>query len=106
MGAKGLLWIIEMKSKICICKEDFRMNNTSVGWNIDFKKNQEYFYTIEEHDYFNCQEKETALLLYFVSDGNITELFKGVPFVEKKFKKYFDNTQEDRNDKLNKILND
>jgi len=99
MGAKELLWIIEMTSKICICKEDFRMNNTSVGWNIDFKKNQEYFYTVEVHD-------ETSMLLYFVSDGNITELFKGVPFVEKKFKKYFDNTQEDRNDKLNKILND
>ena len=74
------------------------MNNTSVGWNIDFKKNEKYFYTKKIHD-------ESKMALYFVSDGTINDLFEGVPFIESKFKKLFDNIQEDREEKLNKILN-
>ncbi len=75
------------------------MNNSHVGWNIDFKKDQQYFYTTKLH-------QETEMIIYFVSDGEINELFEGVPFVESKFKKLFNNQQEDRHEKINKILND
>ncbi len=75
------------------------MNNTKVGWNVDFKKDLQYFYITKSHD-------ETGMLIYFVSDGNINDLFEGVPFVESKFKKLFDNKQEEREEKINKILND
>lgn len=88
-----------MQNKECICKQDFRMNHTSFGWNIDFKKSQKYFYTTKSHD-------ETGVLLYFVSDGDVNDHFGGVPFVESKFKKLFDNKLQDRDDKINKILND
>lgn len=86
-------------NKTCICKKDFRMNNTNVGWNLDFKKNQQYYYSISKN-------KESLIDIFYVSDGEINDFFKGVPFVEKKFKELFDNTQEDRNDKLKKLLYD
>jgi len=86
--------------KRCKCKSDFRINNSSISLSYSFSKDEWFQYYTEIH-------QGTGLLIYFVikDNTNISQLFKGFPFVESKFLDKFDNTQEVREQKINIILN-
>jgi hypothetical protein len=86
-----------MKSKTCICKEDFRMEGTNIAWNIPFIKSNNYFYKTKT-------TKGTKM--FFVTDDERNNPLEGVPFIEKKFHQIFDITHYIRHDKINQILND
>lgn len=64
-----------------------------------FTLNLNYFYSIEYH-------KETGMIIYFVKGDKVDNNFiNGFPFTEESFIKYFECTQEIRENKLNQILN-
>jgi len=87
--------------KKCICTTDFKMNHNSFKWNIPFYKDKEYQYVTTIHS-------ETGIKIYHVGniDNEIEDIaFQTVPFTEDKFRKLFDNREEDREEKINQILN-
>jgi len=87
----------------CKCKIDFKMNNSSLNWEIPFEKDRWYQYITTQHE-------ETGMTLYHVGDtkyelDNDFLAFSSVPFTEIKFKQFFDNIQQERENKLNQLLN-
>lgn len=71
------------------------MDGINVGWNLLFQKGKHYNY---------YKESSTLVPIYWVSDGYIENPTSAIPFTETKFYELFDNKQEDRENKLNKIL--
>lgn len=83
----------------CKCKIDFKMNNSSLG---EFEKDRWYRYVKTKHE-------ETGMTIYHVGDTKY-ELddeflsFSSVPFTDVKFNQFFDDIQQERENKLNQIL--
>lgn len=95
----------------CKCKIDFKrcaldVNNSSLGWEIPFEKDRWYQYITTQHE-------ETGIIIYHVGDdssiidgcGQEVLAFSSIPFTEIKFKQFFDNIQQERENKLNQLLN-
>lgn len=78
---------------ICRCIEDLIMVD------FKFKKDNYYEYRIEKH-------KETERIIYYIKYPESYRCDGEIPMVEEKFKKFFDDIQYVREQKLKQILND
>ncbi len=72
----------------CICKQNLALIESI------FKVGSAYQYHYINHS-------ETGMKIYFVKEHNSENT---IPMVEKRFRKFFEDIQEKREEKINKIL--
>lgn len=84
--------------KNCKCKESYEVIGGHGTIYVSFSKDRWYRYYIKSHE-------ETNIDIYYVNYDDIDFPNEGFPFSEYKFKIYFDDTREIREEKLTKLLN-